>query len=135
MNSMKTVSIALVSLLAAACTANGQQTGSSNANQVIATEGDNGRALSAKTGEEVVLSLTDHGDGGFQWSVDSAGGLGGGTMSHVDGSGQPGDFGTNDFTFTTAGLAPGSYTIRMVDQQSWDPSTAEQFSVTVTIAK
>lgn len=134
MNSMKTFSIALFSLFAAACSAKGGQTGS-GANQVIATDGDNGQALSAKAGEEVVLSLTDHGDSGYQWSLVSAGGLGGGTQSHVDGSGQPGDFGTDDFTFTTAGLAAGSYTIKMVDARSWDPSSAEPFTVTVKIGQ
>ncbi|HEX8791022.1 MAG TPA: protease inhibitor I42 family protein [Polyangiaceae bacterium] len=136
MNSMKTLSIALFSVLAAACSAKGGQPGSPNGpNQVIATDGDNGQSLTAKAGEEVVLSLTDHGDSGYQWSVVSGGGLGGGAASHVDGSGQPGDFGTDDFTFTTAGLAAGSYTINMVDQRSWDPTSAQPFTVTVKIGE
>jgi len=131
MNSKKThLTIALVSLLAAACTA---QTG--DANEVNVTEAQNGQALEATVGQDVVVSLTDHGDSGYQWSLVSAGGLGGGTQSHVSGSNQPGDFGTDVFTFTTQGLPAGSYTIKLVDQRSWDATSAEPFSVTVKIAQ
>jgi predicted secreted protein len=133
MNFMKThLTIALLSLLAAACAA---PTGEANDNQLVVTEAQNGHALKAAAGQDVIVSLTDHGDGGYQWVLVSAGGLGDGTQSHVTGSNQAGDFGTDEFTFTTAGLPEGSYTIKLVDERSWDHSTDVPFSVTVNVAQ
>jgi predicted secreted protein len=126
------LTIALLSLLAAACAA---PTGEANENQLVVTEAQNGQALKAAAGQDVLVSLTDHGDGGYQWVLVSAGGLGGGAQSHVTGSNQAGDFGTDEFTFTTAGLPEGSYTIKLVDERSWNHSTDAPFSVTVNVAQ
>ncbi len=133
MNSKSHLTIALLSLLAAACAA---PTGEANdTSELRVTAADNGKTVSAAVGQDVLVSVTDYGDSGYTWSVVSAGGLGGGTQSHVNGSSQAGDFGTDVFTFTTSQLPAGSYTIKLVDQQTWAPTTAIPFSVTVKIAQ
>lgn len=133
MNSKSHLTIALLSVLAAACAA---PTGEANdANELRLTEADNGKTMSVAEGQDVVVSVSDHGDSGYTWSLLSAGGLGGGAESHIAGSSQAGDFGTDEFKFTTSSLPAGSYTIKLVDQQTWDPSTAIPFSVTVKIGQ
>ena len=133
MSSKSHLTIALLSLLAAACAA---PTGEANGgNDLRVTEADNGKTVSAAVGQGVLVSVTDYGDSGYTWSVVNAGGLGGGSQSHVGGSSQAGDFGTDVFTFTTSGLPAGEYTIELVDEQTWDPTTAIPFSVTVKIGQ
>lgn len=105
MSSKSHLTIALLSLLAAACAA---PTGEANGgNDLRVTEADNGKTVSAAVGQDVLVSVTDYGDSGYTWSVVNAGGLGGGSQSHVGGSSQAGDFGTDVFTFTTSGLPAG----------------------------
>jgi predicted secreted protein len=92
----------------------------------------NGKTVSAVANEAVVIKLIDHGDGGLAWGVTSDGGLGAPVETHLAGSGTPGDFGTDVFTFDTSKASPGSHTIVLTDARP-DGSMATTYSVTIVV--
>jgi hypothetical protein len=102
--------------------------------QITADDAANGTTVTGVAGEDVVVTLVDHGDGGFRWSVEEQSAFGLGVETHVPGRPHVlGDFGKDVFTFSTAGFAAGTYEVDLIDQRPGSASPAFLYRLTVNL--
>ncbi len=92
----------------------------------------NGTTVRAHPGEQVVVTLPSHTDGGFQWTLVNANGLE--LVSHTHLPGVPGRIGSSGpdiFTFTVE--KPVRDHLKLVDERGWKGGgTLGSFELTVT---
>jgi inhibitor of cysteine peptidase len=123
----------VVALLIAGCTGAGGDTA------IDLTATDDGSAIQAALGERIVISLDANPTTGYTWQV--APGLDASVVEFVSEAyqqdaaayGAVGAGGTDVLTFEAVG--EGTTTIVLAYQRSGDPTAAESFTVTVTVAQ
>ncbi len=125
--------ILTLALLVAGCS------GSGGAATIDLTTTDDGSAVQAAVGDRIVISLDANPTTGYTWQV--APGLDGSVVEFVSEAyqqdpaayGAVGVGGTDVLTFEAVG--EGTTTIVLAYQRSGDPTAAESFMVTVTVAQ
>ena len=103
------------------------------------TSADSGRAITAKVGDQIVISLEANPTTGYAWQ--QAPGLDGSVVSFVSesyeqASAEPnmvGVGGTDTLTYEAVG--EGTTTIALAYQRSGDTTAAESFTVNVTVSQ
>lgn len=99
------------------------------------TESDNGRTIRARVGDSIALRLPEVAGSGYTWSPisfdDKILEL---TGSTTEPAGALGGSGLHDFTFRAA--SPGTTSLQLAYRRSWEASTGQEqsFSVTIEVA-
>lgn len=110
------------------------------ANAVVITEADNGKTVTAKKGQDVVLSLAGNPSTGYDWAVSRVDKtLGQPKSEFVSGAASPdavGAGGKRTFTWSTKSPLElkGDHVVELEYKRSWEPGKATKtFKVTIKI--
>ena len=105
-----------------------------NHKTIYLTEKDNGSTVSVRKGDMLNLTLQDHGDGGYTWTITK---IDEKILGQVDqfnwgNSGALGDFGKDTWIFSTKNI--GTTTLQLECKRSWTGGdTSETISITIEV--
>ena len=109
--------------------------GPASANDATALDADNGGSIVASLGQNIVIKLASHSDGGYQWTLKNSGGLDLSNYTHDTSACAPvtlGCSGLEVFNFSTSGAAAGVYTIRLQEMR-FGRQPGQVYSLTVNL--
>lgn len=102
---------------------------------IIAVDSDNGKTFTVTSGGTFTIKMKSHSDGGYNWTLKNAGGLGQPAYKH-DTSSCPtrvvGCSGYEVFTFKTKQVAQGSYAINLIEMR-FGKEPGSKYTVTIQI--
>jgi predicted secreted protein len=101
---------------------------------LVVDDQDNGKTFSVTPGETIEVRLASHGDAGYQWVFVDGEGLPAPRETREPGSGRPGDFGYEIFTFDTLG-GSGIHNLQFADRRAWEHGPGIPFSVVVELGE